>query len=433
MDLLSTEPLLRTSWFGFALTTLLLSSCRGAQLPACVVGAAAPTNAQQSLWKSTPAANTLDLGIDGSGSMLGLTGSSEALTTWRSLLKGVNLAAASEGLTLQSKRVGSGSSTKFESPLEAADPCFFRGCGGFKPVTSSLDSLWKEPGLDQGQIPLRMVLSDLEVNNGDIAKLVGAIKPHVEAGAVIAVLALQLPFQGQVYNSRGEVIHQGEAKRPIFLLATGPRDQLHTLMRSVKTKAALAGVPAGSMKLTHLEDQANRTTLTAQSRRGLPADAVGGGVPIRLGGTTYSPAQNAGYQFAKLFSNAKGLILSSSITGNETWRPDLGLIQLEEIPLPGHSGSLNGVSIGGFAVNGSNLSVKIDLSSANDGQSIRASVPRGQLPEPWWLQWNRSAQGDNDTPENQTDGLMLLMTSLGKLMVAPGTTPAAAFCLLTSS
>ena len=273
--------------------------------------------------------------------MLGLTGSSEALTTWRSLLKGVNLAAASEGLTLQSKRVGSGSSNKFESPLKAADPCFFKGCGGFKPVTSSLDSLWKEPGLDQGQIPLRMVLSDLEVNNGDIAKLVGAIKPHVEAGAVIAVLALQLPFQGQVYNSRGEVIHQGEAKRPVFLLATGPRDQLHTLMRSVKTKAALAGVPAGSMKLTHLEDQANRTTLTAQSLRGLPANAVGGGVPIRLGGTTYSPAQNADYQFAKLFSDAKGLILSSSITGNETWRPDLGLIQLEEIPLPGHTGSLN--------------------------------------------------------------------------------------------
>ena len=398
-----------------------------------MVGATTPTSAQQALWNNTPAATTLDLAIDGSGSMLGLTGSPEALNTWKSLLKGLNLAAASEGLTLQTKRVGSGTSSAVKSPLKAADPCFFQGCKGFTPVTSSPDSLWKEAKLGDGQIPLMMVVSDLEVNDGDIAKLVGAIKPHVEAGAVIGVLALQLPFQGRVFNSQGEVIHQGEASRPIFLLATGPRDQLHTLMQSVKTKAALAGVPVGSMKLTHLEDQVNRGTLKAQALGGVPADAVGAGVPIRLGSTTYSPSQNSDYQFARLFNNAKGLILSSSNnTSTQTWQSDLGLIQLETISLPGYSGSLNGISIGEFAVSGSDLHVKIDLSPGITGQAIRASVPRGQLPETWWLQWDRSSQ-DTDTPQNQTDGLMLLMTSLGKLMVAPGTTPAAAFCLLTSS
>ncbi len=365
--------------------------------------------------------------------MLGLTGSPEALNTWKSLLKGLNLAAASEGLTLQTQRVGSGTSSAVKSPLKAADPCFFQGCKGFTPVTSSPDSLWKEAKLGDGQIPLRMVVSDLEVNDGDIAKLVGAIKPHVEAGAVIGVLALQLPFQGRVFNSQGEVIHEGEASRPIFLLATGPRDQLHTLMQSVKTKAALAGVPTSSMKLTHLEDQANRATLTARAFSGVPANAVGGGVPIRLGSTTYSPALNEHYQFAKLFSDAKKLTLSSSSNARtQTWQSDLGLIQLEEILLPGYSGSLSGVSIGGFALNGSNLDVNIDLPSGNTEQAIRVLVPRGQLPESWWLQWNRTAQ-ESEAPQNQTDGLLLLMTSLGKLMVAPGTTPAAAFCLLTSS
>jgi hypothetical protein len=33
------------------------------------------------------------------------------------------------------------------------------------------------------------------------------------------------------------------------------------------------------------------------------------------------------------------------------------------------------------------------------------------------------------TAKQQSDGLLLLLTSLSKLMVAPGTTPAAAFCL----
>ena len=156
-------------------------------------------------------------------------------------------------------------------------------------------------------------------------------------------------------------------------------------------------------------------------------------MPICLGGITYSPSQNPDYQFARLFTNAKGLILSSgSKTGAPNCRPDLGLIQLEKISLPGYSGSLNGVSIDEFAVSGTELQVKIGLSPGITGQALRASVPRGQLPEAWWLQWNRSTQ-DTETPQNQTDGLMLLMTTLGKLMVAPDTTPAAAFCLLTSS
>lgn len=428
------QHLLLSPWLGATFSLLLLTGCSGgARLPDCITGLTAPTSEQEALWDSVPAATTLDLAVDGSGSMLGLTGSPRSLSTWKSLLKGVNLAAASQGLNIQAKRVGAGRSTAIESPLLASNPCFFKGCGGFAPVTSSLDSLWKSPGLSKGQIPMRMVVSDLEVNDGDIAKLVAAIKPHVEGGAVIGVLAMQLPFEGSVFNSQGVVIHRGEAKRPIYLLATGPRNQMHSLMQSVKTKSALAGVPASSMQLTHLEEQVNRATLTAQSLGGVPANAVGGGVPIRLGGTTYGPAQNPDYQFVRLFENAKGMILSSSNDTNvKTLQPDLGLIQLKNIPLPGHKEALNGTSIGGFTTTGSDLKVKIDLPQGSSGEAIRASVPRGQLPEAWWLQWNRPAQ-DSETSQNQTDGLLLLMTSLGKLMVAPDTSPSAAFCLLTSS
>ena len=162
-----------------SLLSIALIGCHHNQLPSCVQGINAPTSAQKDLWDGVPNATQLDLAIDGSGSMLGLTGSPKAMTTWKSLLKGVNLAAASQSLTIQAKRVGGGRSTPFKSPLQAADSCFFKGCGGFAPVTSSLDSLWKDPGLAKGTIPLRMVISDLEVNGGDIAKLVEIGRAHV--------------------------------------------------------------------------------------------------------------------------------------------------------------------------------------------------------------------------------------------------------------
>ena len=145
-----------------------------------------------------------------SSSMLGLTGSAESSRAWKALLKGVSLGAAANGLSLKTQRIGSGRSSAITSPMQAADACFFQGCGAFQAVTSSLESLWSNPGLSQGKPPLRLAISDLEVNDGDIANLVAAIKPHVEQGAVIGVLAVQLPFEGKVFNSQGIVIHQGQ-------------------------------------------------------------------------------------------------------------------------------------------------------------------------------------------------------------------------------
>ena len=427
---LTTRTNLPGALIGSAISTLILTGCwPTARLPNCVVGKTAPTQEQLKLWQNVPPTKTLDLGVDGSGSMLGLTGSEESMNTWKALLQGVELAAASEGLNLKTKRVGAGKSTLVSSPLKAADPCFFIGCRGFKPITSSLHSFWNKSELSQGQIPIQMVISDLEVNDGDITKLVRAMKPHVEEGAVIAVLSLQHPFQGKVFNSRAKVIHNGEAKRPIFLLATGPQKQLHNLMQTVKNRAALAGVPDTTMNLTYFEDYANGDTLVAKS---LGGTGVGGFIPIRLGNTTYNPSQNTDYQFARLFGGAKSIILSSSSssTSNKWFSNDLGLMQIQAINLPGFEADLGSTSIDGLAINGSNLKAKINLEPTSTALALRASVPRGQLPEPWWLDWDRSSR-DTKSPENQTDGLMLLMTSLSKMMVSPDTTPAVSFCLLT--
>jgi hypothetical protein len=397
-----------------------------------VSGDPAPTPAQQQRWDSSPAAASLDLAIDGSGSMLGLTGSAQATNAWKGLIKGVTLAAAANGLPVKAQRVGGGESKAFDGALQAANPCFFQGCGAFRPVSSSLESLWNAPGLTKGKPPLRIAIGDLEANDGDIAKLLAAIRPHVDQGAVIGVLALRMPFNGNVFNSQGVVIHSGEAKRPIYLLATGSRSQLHGLLTDVKTKAALAGVPTADMHLTFLDMQANAPTLTAKSLTGIPIDGISSGLPIRVAGTTYSPAGTANFQFAKLYTQAEGVTVSSGINlASGQQQPDLSLVRLEAIAVPGDSSGLNGLSIKGFQMSGQELSVAIRIPKSSPSKAIRAFVPRGQLPEDWWLSWNRLNPSEKKA-HDQSDGLLLLLTSLSKLMVAPGTTPAASLCLAFS-
>lgn len=419
------------AWLTLPATAALLTACApSAQLPDCVTGTPAPTATQTQRWQAASPRSSLELAIDGSSSMLGLTGSASAQSAWKALLKGVSLSAAANGLSVKPVRIGGGKSTPITSTSLAADPCFFSGCGTFRPVTSSLGSLWEQPGLSQGAPPLRVAITDLEVNDGDISKLVKAIKPHVAEGAVIGILAVRLPFEGNVFNSQGTVIHKGEAERPTYLLATGPQAQLHSFLRDIKTKSALAGVPTSSMQLTLLDEQANAPTLLAKNVTSTPADQIKE-VPLRLGDKTYSPYSNASYQFAKLESGVEGLRLSTSASPATDLQPDLGLVNIGGIALPALDPGVKGIRATGFQLTGSDLTVAIDIPKSQIGGALRASVPRGQLPEAWWVAWNRSNLTAKEAP-NQTDGLLLLLTSLSKLMVESGTTPAASLCLAFS-
>ncbi|EAU73091.1 hypothetical protein RS9916_26309 [Synechococcus sp. RS9916] len=419
------------AWLTLPATAALLTACgRSAQLPDCVTGTPAPTATQTQRWEAASPRSSLELAIDGSSSMLGLTGSASAQSAWKALLKGVSLSAAANGLSVKPVRIGSGKSTPITSTSLATNPCFFSGCGAFRPVTSSLGSLWEQPGLSQGAPPLRVAITDLEVNDGDISKLVKAIKPHVTEGAVIGILAVRLPFEGNVFNSQGTVIHKGEAERPTYLLATGPQAQLHSFLRDIKTKSALAGVPTSSMQLTLLDEQANAPTLLAKNVTSNPADQIRE-VPLRLGDQTYSPYSNASYQFARLESGVESLSLSTGTNPATDLQPDLGLVNIGGIALPAIDTGIKGIRTTGFQLRGTDLTVAIDIPKSKIGGALRANVPRGQLPEAWWVAWNRSDPTAKQAP-NQTDGLLLLFTSLSKLMVESGTTPAASLCLAFS-
>jgi len=400
-----------------------------AKLSDCIIGNNSSDSKILAKFATVPSAKQLELAIDGSGSMLGLTGSAKASSAWKALLKGVNLAAAASGTPVKAHRSGSGVLEGIQSVNEADKPCFYSGCGGFAPVTSSLDSLWKREPVEKA-VSLRMAITDLEVNDGEISGLVSAIKPHVTNGAVIGVLAVKLPFSGRVYNSESQVIYTGESQRPIYLLTTGPKVQVHELLNEIRSKAALGGVSSDSMKISFLDDRISEPTLKAAAVEGVPVQAIRSGLPVRIGNINYSQSSNPDYQFVRLSDEAKGLRLSSrsGLSTGKSKLSDLGLVTLEPV---GAGASVAGVSVKGMQIQDKDLIVELAISPGVAASVIRASVPRGQLPEDWWMRWNR---GDPSAPDakDQTDGLLLLLTSLGKLQAPAGLTPASAFCLAFS-
>lgn len=427
------NPILRNSCFAGLL--VLLGGCvSSARLPVCVVGKPAPSAAQVAGWQKIPNASRIDVAIDGSGSMQGLTGSTKATAAWKAVLKGVTLAAASTGQPIQAMRSGSGQLQPLANVSQAGEPCFFSGCGAYPSVSSSLDVVWKGTLPPGPRVPLKVAISDLEVNEGDISSLLAAIKPHVAKGAVIGVLAVKLPFQGSVYNSQSEVVHTGQSQRPIYLLATGPQTQLKAFLNDVRTKAALGGVPTEIMQLTFLDEHVNRPTLKASSVQGVPPQAINSGLPIRLANTTYSPGGQPDYQFVKLLSQAEGVRLSSGATvgTSKAKLPEIAVVQVKPVNLPGAVESMgSGVSVKGLQLQGQQLVMELAIPDQTPAGALRATVPRGQLPEDWWISWNRR-EPSSSSARDQTDGLLLLLTSLGSLLVEPGSTPAAAFCLAFS-
>lgn len=366
--------------------------------------------------------------------MQGLTGSPKASAAWKAMLKGITLAAASTGQPIQAMRSGSGQLQPLANVSQAGDPCFFSGCGAYPSVSSSLDAFWKGAMPSGPGVPMKVAISDLEVNEGDISGLVAAIKPHVAKGAVIGVLAVKLPFQGSVYNSQSEVVHTGQSQRPIYLLATGPQAQLKAFLNDVRTKAALGGVPTETMQLTFLDEHVNRPTLKASSIQGVPPQAINSGLPIRLANNTYSPGGQSDYQFVKLLSRAEGVRLSSgsTVSASQAKLPEIAVGQVEPVQLPGAPpATSSGVVVKGLQLQDQQLVMELAIPGQPPSGALRATVPRGQLPEDWWVSWNRQDPAAK-AAKDQTDGLLLLLTSLGSLLVEPGSTPAAAFCLAFS-
>lgn len=403
------------------------SSCLNGAPVAASASAAAPTvrgEATDLVRAALPSSDEALVGIDGSGSMLGFLGSGSG--EWQSMLQALKLAITAQNLKPRPFRVGGSNATVLASLEPATNRCFFSGCEGFAAVSSSLDTLWTVP-VPAGKLPIRLMLSDLEVNDNDVNSLVTTMRADVSKGAAIGVLGVKMPFNGTVYDSKGNTIHTGRASRPLYLLASGDAAMVRQLLEATRENISLRGVPTQDLHISLLGNQ-GQETLLARSSQGTPTASVNIGVPVVVGTTTYEPGRHPDMQLLRLLPDNRGIRISSAavVPGRGTPAPT-GLVSLS--PMETTTVLNSGISLQSLEVSGSTLTADLRIDPSVTGAALRLSVPAGSLPQEWWLLWNRTSTSSPQA-RDQTDGLLLAMTKLGQAITPPAAAPAALFCVV---
>ena len=155
------------------------------------------------------------------------------------------------------------------------------------------------------------MLSDLEVNDNDVNDLVAAVRADVAKGAAIGVLGVKLPFAGTIYDSHGQAIFAGRAKRPLYLLASGEAARVQALLQAVRENLSLGGVATQDLQISILGTP-GQGPLLARSSQGDPPSSVTIGVPVAVGATVYEASTTADVQQLKLLPGNRGLRISSA-------------------------------------------------------------------------------------------------------------------------
>lgn len=421
----------------------LLAGCH--RLPDCIPKAIKPASGEKrpsgepavALGRTIPnPAHELLIGIDGSGSMLGHTRAANP-HQWETMLQAIKTTAnASNGVAVRTFRIGGGNAQELRSSTATAanDPCFFQGCGSYASVPSSLQTLWQVTG--EKTMPMRLLVSDLEVNDDDISSLTKAIGADIQRGASVGVLALRLPFTGDVFNAKAKTIFNGSLNRPVYLLATGEASQVKALLSSIREKMSLSGVSAQELSL--IDAQSAPKTLLAKHIDFAPQDRKSQEQgSLRLEGHNYTFSKNQDYRFARVGPTTRIVLLSSVDPWPDGTRPtDFMLARLQRIPLrPGDTEDPQGIRITSLSFSGTQIRIAITIPKDDQPGAIRATIPAGSLPEPWWISWTRNKTDTEDSNEKaaakeKTDGFLDLMIALSqKVRAAPNAPPAAAFCL----
>ena len=411
------------------LIAVVLTGC-GAKLPDCKTGL------EQSKTQTTPVAKKLPkssqavlIGIDGSGSMLGFAQAVNK-TVWASFLQSINQGILLKGLRPITYRIGAGvAEGPFNSSItKATNPCFFKGCDGYRDVASSLGTLWSV-NVSKDELPLRLLVSDLEVNQNDISSVLKSTQSDLARGASAGILALKVPFTGDVYNADGQVISKGNTIRPIYILATGPKEQVKSVLDEINKTLALRGLT--ETRLSLMEDGAKSNTLEAEWIAGLPPKAASPGRNVQISGKSYSPSQNPDYQFIRLNSGAEGLTVASTKRWNGgSERPNLGIAELQKISsINGTLEPVEGVHIRDIRLSGRNIRLGLAVDKSAPSGLYRIVVPSGSMPAHWWFDCDRS-KGQEAKGITNTQGLLNLLISLGRQIASPSNgPPAAAMCI----
>ena len=323
-------------------------------------------------------------------------------------------------------RIGGGAA---EGPIgasvtQAADPCFFKGCADFRPVASSLEKLWTLES-NAKVLPLRLLVSDLEVNQNDITAMLGGIQGDLAKGASAGVLGVKALFKGDVFSADGQIIYKGSTNRPVFILATGPKEQVSSVLNEIRKTLALKGI--NDAQVSMIESGGVIETMKAHWISGVPTTTGTAGLNIRIGGKTYSPEQNPDYQFIRLTPGSTGLSVATTKKWSEgSERPDFGIADLERLSITGSQTLIaGGMQINSIQISGLNVKVGMDVDNSVESGLYRVVIPAGSLPEQWWVEWDRP-EADKTKLGEKTEGFLPLMTTLSRQIAGSANAPPAA-------
>ena len=373
------------------------------------------------------------IGLDGSGSLLGhlqVEGN-----VWIRTLQALQLLTTSQPVETTVTRVGGPAPEPVASLQTSANPCFFKGCAPFAPVSSNLPALWQQARPGQ----LTILVSDLETDASLTGALVQAIaRSEPEA---VGVVAVQAPFNGQVFDPfTGKAEGNLDGNRPLYLLVTGPQDSVETILRD----------GAGAFGQVHLQpvyrsllpvNTGSEGPIYAQQLQLLDDNGqpdpqqgvVGGRVPVgslnvvpigNLLTVQVEPGQSRQLALSVqgVLEDTRGVAYPPGQLILEQYNPE------EEIWQTG----AQGVTVQDLRLQNSNLSATMSLDGGLPANLVRARLPAHRGVEDWWLALNAHGHDAQDPTEGHTKGLYGLLTSLQASRQKPDPPPAAAFCFAHS-
>jgi len=373
------------------------------------------------------------IGLDGSGSLLGHLQAEG--NVWTRTLQALQLLTAAQPAEKVVMRVGGPAPETVSSLQTSANLCFFAGCDDFPPVSSNLPALWRQAGPGQ----LTILVSDLETD----ASLTGALVQAIDRSEpeAMGVMAVQAPFNGPLFDPfTGKSVGDLNGNRPLYLLVTGPREPVETILRDgagafgqvhlQPVYSSLLPVETGSEEPIHAQQ------LQLLDDNGQPdpqQGVVGGGVPV--GSLSIVPVDNVltvqvePGQSRQLALSVQGMLED---TQGVAYPPGQLILEQYNLEEKQWQAGAQGMTVQDLRLQNSNLSATVSLAAGLPANLVRAKLPAHRSVEDWWLALNAHGHGAHDPIEGRTKGLYGLLTSLQASRQDPDPPPAAAFCFAHS-
>lgn len=400
---------------GLGLLAVLLTSCAGKSIE-CVDKP--KPDSQKDPFKNVQ----VEVGVDGSGSMLGFV--NRPGTRYSQAIDSLNTLLQTKGVKSNYWRIGVGekvnkpqsiSSNQF---LEARSPNFY-DCkipnSSFDCVSSTLEQIYGLPNSNPKQDTLRILLTDLEPDSAAISQLSGKISAELreKSGYKAVLLGVRSEYNGNVYsamtgtvaipnyNTDGKNVDQ--QGRPFYVLMSGPSEAVDVMVTQLKqlpsdvsqafraSSFAIAGVDAITLDKTNINLKLNACI-----------EQTGAIKRVR-------PAKNQKDQWLLLEQNCVGTEpLSLDIPSEKAITLAGAKLTPEMFKV-----SSPAVKLQGITVNEDQIKLNIILDSnqvpKKTGQEIYISLQKRDLDEAIWKNWDTTVAVPDGS---KTQNLALFVSGL---------------------